>query len=318
MKSALNVIIYSGTSDLNDPHLNRRILFSNVIFLTLPVVYGAFMILDIKAYIQPISDMNFDQFTVPITMVYCLVGIYLNKIGFSYLGRFLFLILWPLLMHILPIIILNTPEDYYLAYPMGLIFHSVLIQLIISSKNERGTYLFFMLLSLVLIILCKDFLLYYDSNYTQILNDTLITSKYYSLVAILYWLLFNAITYYVIMVLDQLIEKNEKQQLKLIENNEELNSLNIAVENINKSLEEKVRIRTLELNNANEKLSSYAFHNAHLINGPFCRIKGLLMLKDLNAIDDIDLNEKLRQSIQELDEAIHDMQVNLNQADIKK
>jgi len=314
MKNLINNIIYSGTRGAINPHVVRRILFSNVIFLTLPIVYFAFMVLDFQVYLQPLSEMHFDQLTVPLMIIYCIIGIVLNKKGYSYVGRISFLILWPLLMHILPIILLKSPSDYYLAYPLGLVFHAVLIQLLISHKKEAITYYVFLFISFTLIMTSKKFLLHFDLDTSRV-NSPIVGNEYYSLVGILYWLLSNTLIFYVINVLDGVIEKNEMQRAELEETNNELQAMNDKVDNVNKSLEEQVHNRTKELEEANKTLMNYSFYNAHLIKGPFCRIKGLVMLKEKNAIDNAEYAERLNQSIEELQTAIGNMQDHLNEAD---
>jgi len=217
-------------------------------------------------------------------------------------------------MHILPIILLNTPSDYYLAFPLGIVFHAVLIQLFISSKKEPVTFYLLVTGSLLMVFFFKDFLISYDVNPDNV-NNTIIASEYYKLVALLYWLLFNTMTFYVIKVLDGLIQKNQDQQTLLTQQNKELSKMNTIIDDVNKSLEQQVDERTKELSEANKTLSSYAFYNAHLIKGPFCRIKGLIMLKDKDAIEKSDFNERLGHSINELDDAIAQMQDQLNQVD---
>lgn len=317
MKNLINKIIYSGTRGAINPHVVRRILFSNVIFLTLPIVYLAFMLLDFQVYLQPLSEMHFDQLTVPLMIIFCVIGIFLNRKGFSYLGRVAFLIIWPLLMHILPIILLQTPSDYYLAYPLGLVFHAVLIQLLISHKKESITYYTFLSISLILIVTSKKFLLHFDLDPNRV-NSPIVGNEYYTLVGILYWLLSNTLIFYVINVLDGVIEKNELQRAELEETNNELQAMNDKVDHVNKSLEEQVQNRTKDLEEANKTLMNYSFYNAHLIKGPFCRIKGLVMLKEKNAIDNAEYAIRLNQSIEELQTAIGNMQDHLNEADKSK
>jgi len=314
LKNILNNIIYSGTAQNINPYLSRRVLFTNVIFLTLIFVYSFFIALDFESYLGPISDWNFDVITVPVMVVYCILGIYLNRIGISYIGRIGFLILWPALMHILPVILLNTPPDYYLAFPIGIIFHSVLIQLFISYKREKFTFYILMLLSLGIIIYTRYFLLSNDIQGDRINND-IVNSQYYVLVGILYWLLFNTMIFYVMKVIEELIDKNEEQKEQLIEQNTELEQMNTIVDSTNKKLEKEVRARTIELEQANEVLTHYSFYNAHKVKGPFCRIQGLFMLKNSNAISEEEFDEKLEKSIEELEKAIGDMQQKLNEAD---
>ncbi len=310
----LQQFLFIGTSKTSDAHISRRVLFSNVVFITLPLVYFIFMLLDIKVYFQPFGQLNFDQFVVPIMILYCFLGLALNKWGYSFYGRLLLLILWPLLMHIIPIIILHTPADYYIAFPLGIIFHSILIQLTISSKKEAFTFYILLFISFVLLIFSRNILLQFDDS-LDMSTSLLVDSVYYTLVSILYWLLFNVMIYYVINVLDGLIQNNENQKNQLVEQNEELNQMNSTIDDINKNLEQQVNDRTIELKQKNEVLTSYAFYNAHLINGPFCRIKGLMMLKELNAIEEIELKRRLSENLLELEEAIQKLQNHLNEVE---
>jgi len=314
IKNLANNIIHSGVSQNINPYLSRRVLFTNVIFVTLIFVYTFFIILDFDSYLGPISEWNFDVITVPIMVIYCILGIYLNRIGFSFIGRIGFLILWPSLMHILPVILLQTPPDYYLAFPLGIIFHSVLIQLFISYKREKVTFYILMLMSLAIIIYTRDFLVSNDIQPDRMNND-IVSSEYYVLVGILYWLLFNTMVFYVMKVIEELIDKNEEQRSLLIDQNTELEQMNSVVDDANKQLEKEVKARTIELEQANETLTHYSFYNAHKVKGPFCRIQGLVMLKEKGAIDNDEFNNRLKVSIDELEKAIADMQTKLNEAD---
>lgn len=133
-------------------------------------------------------------------------------------------------------------------------------------------------------------------------------SSYYMFVIFIYWLLLSTITFYVNVVLDGLIERNEDQNRNLL-------ALNNQIEQTNVSLEEKVRERTSELLQINDTLTNYAYYNAHEIKGPFCRIQGLYMLKFMSAIDDKTFNEKMSICLEELDFAINEMQLKLNSFD---
>jgi hypothetical protein len=315
MTSLLNNVLFSGASDQIKRHLSRRIVFSNVIFLTLVVVYVTFILMDFQVYLQWPGQLKIDQLTIPMMVLYCLLGLYLNRIGFSYISRVLLVVLWPLFMHIIPIILLQTPADYYLAFPIGIIFHAVLIQLVISFRSEKITYYTLMALNFLMILYAKEILLTFDHEADAVSSGGVVGSVYYTLVAILYWLLFNAITFYVTRVLDRLIDKNDSQHTLLKQNNHVLLELNRKIEHTNRSLEYEVKKRTSELQKTNVALTSYAYYNAHQIRGPFCRIKGILMLRKLKAIDPEDFDCKMDLSLQQLEDAINQMQEHLNEVD---
>lgn len=313
--SFLNDMLLSGTSDETLPHLSRRIIFSNVVYLVLPIVYLIFIFLDIEVYLQNPMNLRLDQLAVPFIAIHCAIGLYLNRTGYSYIGRLSFLLLWPALMQLVPIVTLETPSDYYLAYPLGIIFHAILIQLTISIRSEKITFILLMCGNLTLALYALDFLLFYDDESSIIETSSIAGSTYYSLVIILYWLLFNTITFYVTRVLDGTMERADKQQDLLQKNNLQLVEFNQRIEGVNKTLEKKVKSRTQLLENMNEQLSSYAYYNAHTIRGPFCRIKGILMLRELDAIEENEFEVRLNSSLDELEQAINDMQDQLNKSD---
>src|SRR5688572_3867436 len=86
--------------------IGRRVGFSNIVFLTLPVVYIIFMLFDLGSYLQPLQDLRFDQFIVPIVIGVCVFCLWLNRVNFTTTSRLLFIISWPILLHFIPIQIL--------------------------------------------------------------------------------------------------------------------------------------------------------------------------------------------------------------------
>ncbi len=286
-------------ADSNDA--DRRILFSNVVFICLPLVYVIFMVLDYESYMTAIQELRFDQLVVPIIIGICILGLWLNKQNFTTLSRILFLGLWPLLLHLIPIRLLNTPSDYYLAYPFGIVFYSILIQLMFSYRNEALLYWCFMIINLVGVITFPSVLVYFDLDH-DVPHD-MINYKYYFYDGVLYWLLFNLVTFYILFVNESYIKKINKTKALIEEQKFALNS-------VNQNLEKIVSERTLQLQEQNEKLKQHAFFNAHMLRGPFCRIKGLVQLQDLTLKNDevFELRSKLNESIEELDMRIFEIQ----------
>jgi signal transduction histidine kinase len=85
-------------------------------------------------------------------------------------------------------------------------------------------------------------------------------------------------------------QRNTVEQ-KLFETNKHIEKINQELKQqqeyvyaLNQELEAKVEMRTLLLKRQNEKLSEYAFINAHLLRGPLCRIKGLLLQQPMSWI----------------------------------
>ncbi len=322
MKTWLINISSFGTQFTEDDSLKRRIVFSNIIFLTLPVVYIFLMLIDYKTFFKGSIILVFDQFIVPIIILVCAICLMLNRYGFTSLSKIIFLILWPLFLHIIPIITQQTPADYYIAFPLGIIFHAILIQISFSQKKEPVKFWLSITINFFMMVFSLAFLTTFDQAPAE-LNAVRLHS-YYTLDGIQYWLLFNLLVFYLIIVIENSIEttsdaKNliEEQKEKLAQKNAELEQavislkdLNNYVEELNKGLEEKIHLRTNELEVKNQKLVEYASYNAHQLRGPFCRIKGLVYLQqELRGQEhDLDFHQMLKTSIDELDGVISHIQ----------
>ncbi len=289
-------------SELNN-ELGRRIVFSNIIYISLPVVYFIFMVLDYQTLMQFNKGLKFDQFIIPIVILICFFCLWLNKINYTLLSRNLFLISWIFLLQIIPIKLLDAPADYLLAFPVGLIFHSILVQLMLSHRKEQIYFWWWLSINFIIMFFMPNILDYFDTDKN---NPEIITrDKYYQLDCILYWLLFNLVIFFVILELEKNIQKTLKSNLLIEEQKFELNT-------INDNLEEIISQRTMALEEQNKKLRNYAFYNAHLLRGPFCRIQGLIYLKELNngSIEEEQLiNVMLNKSIEELDNRIQEIQL---------
>jgi len=290
-----------GVDTSNENDVSRRISFTNIIFLALPIVYLIFMIIDYQSYQVPIESLRFDQFVVPIIILVCFIGLFLNSIKYTAVSRAIFILLWPLLLHIIPIILLDTPPDYYLAFPFGLVFHAMLIQLMVSFRRELFFFVVSMAINLIALILFPAFLILFDADGD--LPHALVDDKYYLYDGILYWLLFNLVTFYILYTVDVYIDRTNKAKALIEDQKEELHLLN-------ENLEQMVAMRTLVLQEQNRKLQDYAFYNAHILRGPFCRVKGLIMLQERTTAeqDKDSIKKMLEQSIEELENRIQEIQ----------
>jgi hypothetical protein len=152
----------------------------------------------------------------------------------------------------------------------------------------------------------------------------MVSDGIYLLDCILYWLLFSLVTYFLVRAIDALFDKVEEDQLiiadqkeelaaineELMQSNESLVGLNNKISGWNEALEETVVVRTQEIGEQNRKLREYAFYNAHNLRAPFCRIKGLMLLKDLITEEQEGLHVKtlIDRSILELEQVIDEIQ----------
>ncbi len=291
-----------GVLSDSEDGVSRRIVLSNVVFISLPIVYIIFMVIDYESYLLPINQLRFDQFVVPIIILVCIFCLFLNKLHNTMLSRLLFLTLWPFLLHIIPIALLKTPSDYYIAFPSGIIFHALLIQLMFSHRKEAILFWLYFGVNFITMIFVADILIYFDTNMD--FPRKIVDDKYYLYDGILYWLLFNLVMFYVLLVIEMYIKKLNTS-LFLIENNKE--ELTI----LNENLEKIVSARTSELKDQHNKIREYAFYNAHLLRGPFCRIQGLIQLQEMikgSLEEENEIRDRLKDSIEELDAIIREIQ----------
>ncbi len=321
MQRLLFNIISQGTSkDHFDPD-NQRIIYTNIIYVSLPIVYLIFIAIDFKDYLVPVTSLKWDQFIFVVEIAVCGTGLYLNKIGHSVIGRLIFILTWPILFHLIPIWHLQTPSDYYLAYPLGIIFHSVLIQMLFSIRHERVLYFFLMGVNFIMLLTVVIVLRYFDEE-DGIIND-LTADKYYLLDIVLYWLLFSLLSYLLVNSVDNLISKlttantliaEQKEEMatineELSETNQSLQVVNQKMANLNDALEMKVQERTREIEERNEKLESYAFYNAHKLRGPYCRILGLISLRKIVEVEEKEeIDRLLDKCMLELEQVIREIQ----------
>lgn len=98
-----------------------------------------------------------------------------------------------------------------------------------------------------------------------------------------------------------------EQREQIIKQNEQLTNYASEIKVINESLETRVQERTAALHEQNQKLTEYAFVNAHLLRGPLSRILGLIelirMTKDMDEL--LTYIDLLDMSTKELDKVVH-------------
>ena len=302
MEKLILTIINQGVSASRLDYQNRRIMYANVIYLCLPVVYLIFVLLDVHTYVRPLHELKWDQFIVVIEIFVCVAGIYLNKIGRDKLAKVIFIVTWPLLLHIIPITYQHAPPDYYFAYPAGIIFHSILIQIMFSYRTERSYLFVFIVLNFIMMLTSVKLMNNFQNDISINLNE-MVQSPYYMLDIILYWLLFTMVSNFLVNSVDKLLDRLTlaNQQIEL--QKEELSA-------INETLEATVQVRTARIEEQNKKLRDHAFYNAHILRGPFCRIKGLLLLQSLPEAegDTPVINRYLNDAVNELNAVIGEIQ----------
>jgi uncharacterized membrane protein len=91
--------IFQGLAPGDLRNENRRVIYSNIIYITLAVVYLIFLVIDFRSYLVPVQELRWDQFIFLVMIGICALGIYLNRMGYSLAGRLIFLVSWPVLLH---------------------------------------------------------------------------------------------------------------------------------------------------------------------------------------------------------------------------
>lgn len=322
MLAQIKKIVLLGTHQSLTDDQNRRLMYTNIVYVTLPIVYIIFVIIDIEAYLKPVGVLQWDQFIFVLEIAICVFSLYLNKLGYSLAGRLLFILSWPLLMHIIPIWHQQTPSDYYFAYPVGLIFHALLIHLMFSRKREPKVYWPLIVLNFILIVTSIQFLLINEDASSEELL-AVVNNKYFFLVIVLYYLLFSLLIFLIIQSIENLfvdistakeIIQEQKEEVtaineELTKSNEALSKLNEHVLLLNQNLEDTILKRTEELAQKNDRLTEYAFYNAHKLRSPFCRIKGLQYLKTISTPEDqVYLDTLIEKEMKDLDTIISEIQ----------
>lgn len=121
---------------------------------------------------------------------------------------------------------------------------------------------------------------------------------------------------------EEILSKNKllnEQKEELAIKSKKLLSLNNEISILNKSLDKKVKERTLKLQQQNDKLIEYAHFNSHQLRSPISTILGLLDLISICENDEDRNNsiEFLKKATMDLDELVHYAQNLLDSAEFK-
>jgi signal transduction histidine kinase len=122
----------------------------------------------------------------------------------------------------------------------------------------------------------------------------------------------------------ELQEKNEEltaSEEELRASQEELMASQEELTQINENLNDLVKERTLTIIDQNKKFVHHAFINAHKVRSPLARIQGLVNLLnyETHRLSDeaLEIHRLLKASSIELDDILHEVKVNLDEAEYK-
>ena len=323
-------VLEYGLSESTDIDLRRHVVFSNLVY----VVVGSILLVHV-AISTAISPGFPRERIIPLVLVgVSALCFFLNANGLHLPSRIFFVINWFAWVSFVPNIMIGpSPVTYFTNITYFIVFSPV-IQLFFSMSREAPYLIFFMIASFVGTFFYFDFMLIFDrSADPQVpLARSVIALKVNYLTL---WAFLNILMMYVLRInrrfyaeIKSQNEIIETQQVQLRDSNDELGVrngeltqanreltyLNEQVRKMNHELEDRVSERTRELVERNEKLTEYAFMNAHLLRSPVSRIKGLINLFKITkeAEEKERVQSLLTETAEELDHVIHTISDRLN------
>lgn len=211
---------------------------------------------------------------------------------------------WPTITYIIPIIVQHTPEDYYLGYPIALIFHGVMIQITLPFRLYPKLIIIFMTINTLLILTFPEFLMTFDDR--PDLMSPLTATKFYFLNGITFWFAINLILGFLLRSLNNRIEQIDLQKNLLAIQKEELEE---AMHTLHKRQEQLIH---------SEKMASLVRLSsglAHEINNPLNYIIGsrdllnrYLVQAQLESKDEInDITDMLTMGVDRIHAVVHNL-----------
>jgi len=295
-------VLFTGL-DSSVPFLRKqRVIYFNSILLTLPLVYILFVLQSIDSFLIPVQDWAFDQWAFFLFIAICFSCFYLNHLKLFWFSKMIFLLLWPLLLHIGPVYIQQTPLDYYIAFPLGIIFHSFMIQAVFSVRESPWWFIFFMVLNFSLLLYFPQILQYFDTDAPRV--SSLASDSFYWQDVFLYWLLFNGIIFYILGGVDRGLKSLYESRNTIHRQKRELENAVIKLKESNQKLIESEKMASLgvftsgiahELNNPLNFISA----GCTVLSEKFSEIKNALQSNEL------DISEKVRE-LDDTMKAIHE------------
>lgn len=319
-----------GLKESTDIDVRRHVVFSNLVYVLVGSILIAHVL--ISTIISPPFPL---ERYIPLVLV-CVAALsfFLNTAGFHLFSRIFFVINWFAWVSFIPMVIIGPTQVSYFTSITYFIVFSPVIQLFFSMSREGPYLIAFMVASFLLTFFYFDILMMFDRTaHPQVpLSKSVLSLKVNYLTL---WTFLNILMMYILRINRRFYaeikaqkEIIEKQQLQLRDSNDELalrnadltkanhelTSLNQQVRTMNHELEDRVGERTRELLERNEKLTEYAFMNAHLLRSPVSRIKGLINLFGITkeAEEKERVQSLLNETAEELDHVIHTISERLN------
>jgi len=300
IKNLLRIGVFEGM----DIEAQRTLAFSNAAYF----LVGSLMVLysGLRLAVQGPSGFATPAAWIPVgisaTAVLC---VFLNSSQYYLTSRVVFVISWILLALLGPPVLAGTRPTSYFTYAYLAIFFSPIVQLFFSFDKERFFYFLFTLVFFLFVVFSVDILLLFDSRPdagVPLVKTTIGMRVNY----LVYWAFINILIFYVLRINRQYYYKLKEKNELIHQQNEELAAQQELLQNHNAELEKHVTQRTLVLKEQNNRLTEYAFMNAHILRAPISRIRGLINLFEVtnDPCEGAKIRELISTQMKELDEAV--------------
>ncbi|MEQ8924435.1 MAG: hypothetical protein RLO81_01415 [Fulvivirga sp.] len=316
-------IVKSGIANAKSYQDKRGILISNYISLIINVAVLMIYILGL---------IFFNDLSYGVSGMHLVIGvlafsstIFLNRLGFDYLARFLIcllpiLYLWFIFISQMPDLPYVYPSIYGAIRIFLLTFST--IPFLVFSYRSQYSLIAGILPGLISVLFFEQILSAVNlSYYTQGLP--LEDYPLMQMRTIIAYFILNAGSY----TFHRIIVKNDMYTQKLLEELEEqskqLELKNEKLYELNNTLDQKVKRRTteiekknIELINKNVRLSEYAFINSHKLRSPLASILGLVNLFETHILSDeerIKIIEKIKKASEDLDRVVKEINAILDE-----
>lgn len=294
-----------GVTDTIDPELRRVTILSNGVYLVIRLISLFYLSMALLKESFEVITTNIITLTPIVVVCVCLLGLYLNLVKQYWLSRSLFMATWVVFTTLLIPFALGSIEFDFIIIPVYAIISSVMVQIVFSWYRERWIYLFWMLITWLIIIFFVEYISYFrvpDDTTLIFVNGLLKWRIFIFMVAAF----LNVVTLYMVQTNHRMRKELERQNFTVLQQNERLESQRISLEELTKRLADRVENRTHQLNQQNERISEYSYFNSHILRAPVSRIRGLVNLLSLpiSNEEEIKVRKLLTESMNELDDAI--------------
>jgi signal transduction histidine kinase len=286
-----------------DFELRRVTMLANGAYLIVGSIVAFYLLASLPRYLQA-QSYHFMSIIPVIVLAVVGTSLVLNYFHYYLFSRISFVIVWILLTSVLIPVVLGTRVSDHLVHPWYALISCVLVQILFSYDRERWIFLSFFSVTLFLTVFSFDFI-----NLFLLPGETMSNApvgRGWSFFVAMVAVFFNAAVWYVMWLNRQFFARVRTQHEIIQSKNDQLRTQHKQLEELAKTLEEKVIQRTAQLQKQNAQLLEYAHFNSHVLRAPVSRIRGLLNLLQmpLDNGEEKRIRELLGTCMLELDGAI--------------